>query len=129
MGLRPAAGAAGLPGWHPGAPALPLKVALAVGRGAAAFALAALAWPLNRVAGLRFPQLQRRLQLVDRRLCRRRRPAAPPSGVVLVVYGGLLYLTWWSFDKAPSGFIPMQDKGYLLVNVQLPDAASRAAHR
>jgi len=25
---------------------------------------------------------------------------------------------------APSGFIPAQDKGYLLVNVQLPDAAS-----
>ena len=46
------------------------------------------------------------------------------SAVVLVIYGGLLYLTWWSFDKAPSGFIPPQDKGYLLVNVQLPDAAS-----
>ncbi len=46
------------------------------------------------------------------------------SVLVLLGYGGLLYLTWWSFGKAPSGFIPMQDKGYLLVNVQLPDAAS-----
>jgi hydrophobe/amphiphile efflux-1 (HAE1) family protein len=46
------------------------------------------------------------------------------SIVVLVVYGGLLYLTWWGFQQTPAGFIPQQDKGYLLVNVQLPDAAS-----
>jgi hydrophobe/amphiphile efflux-1 (HAE1) family protein len=46
------------------------------------------------------------------------------SAIVLVVYGGLLGLTYWGFVESPSGFIPMQDKGYLLVNVQLPDAAS-----
>ena len=56
------------------------------------------------------------------------------SAMVLVVYGGLLVLTCWGFTRAPSGFIPMQDKGYLLVNVQLPDAASverteRVMHR
>ncbi len=33
-------------------------------------------------------------------------------------------MTWWSFENTPTGFIPAQDKGYLLVNVQLPDAAS-----
>jgi multidrug efflux pump len=46
------------------------------------------------------------------------------SPVVLLIYVGLLGLTWWSFQKTPTGFIPQQDKGYLLVNVQLPDAAS-----
>jgi multidrug efflux pump subunit AcrB len=46
------------------------------------------------------------------------------SAVVLVVYAGLLYLTYWGFGKAPAGFIPQQDKGYLLLNVQLPDASS-----
>jgi len=46
------------------------------------------------------------------------------SVAVLAVYGGLLLLTAWAFRQAPAGFIPMQDKGYLLVNVQLPDAAS-----
>jgi multidrug efflux pump subunit AcrB len=46
------------------------------------------------------------------------------SAVVLVVYGGLLFLTWWGFTRTPTGFIPQQDKGYLLVNVQLPDGAS-----
>ena len=46
------------------------------------------------------------------------------SVIVLVVYGGLLALTWWRVTSAPTGFIPVQDQGYLLVNVQLPDSAS-----
>jgi hydrophobe/amphiphile efflux-1 (HAE1) family protein len=46
------------------------------------------------------------------------------SLVVLVVYGGLLALTYWEFNRVPTGFVPEQDKGYLLLNVQLPDAAS-----
>ncbi len=46
------------------------------------------------------------------------------SIVVLAAYGGLLYATYYSFDHAPTGFVPQQDKGYLLLNVQLPDAAS-----
>jgi multidrug efflux pump len=46
------------------------------------------------------------------------------SVIVLVVYGGLLGLTWWRMASAPTGFIPTQDQGYLLVNVQLPDSAS-----
>jgi multidrug efflux pump subunit AcrB len=46
------------------------------------------------------------------------------SLAVLLVYGGLLYLTYWGFTHTPTGFIPAQDKGYLLVNVQLPDSAS-----
>jgi multidrug efflux pump subunit AcrB len=46
------------------------------------------------------------------------------SIVVLVVYGGLLAATYWQFVTTPTGFIPQQDKGYLIVNVQLPDSAS-----
>jgi len=48
------------------------------------------------------------------------------SAVVLLGYGGLLYLTYYTMATTPSGFIPAQDKGFLLVNVQLPDAASLA---
>ncbi len=44
--------------------------------------------------------------------------------LVLMAYGGLLYLTYFVITTTPSGFIPSQDKGYLLVNVVLPDAAS-----
>ncbi len=46
------------------------------------------------------------------------------SVVVLAIYGGLLLLTYWQFIRTPTGFIPQQDKGYLLLNVQLPDSAS-----
>ena len=46
------------------------------------------------------------------------------SFVALFGYVGLIYLTYHLFQIAPSGFIPSQDKGYLLVNVQLPDSAS-----
>ena len=46
------------------------------------------------------------------------------SLLVLLVYAGLLGLTYWEFNRVPTGFVPQQDKGYLLVNVQLPDAAS-----
>ena len=46
------------------------------------------------------------------------------SLLVLLVYAGLLGLTYWVFDRVPTGFVPQQDKGYLLLNVQLPDSAS-----
>ena len=41
-----------------------------------------------------------------------------------MLYGGLLVLTYWEFIRTPTGFVPQQDKGYLLLNVQLPDSAS-----
>ena len=46
------------------------------------------------------------------------------TAFVLVVYGGLLGLTYWRFVATPKGFIPAQDMGYLMVNVLLPDSAS-----
>jgi hydrophobe/amphiphile efflux-1 (HAE1) family protein len=46
------------------------------------------------------------------------------SLVALAVYGGLLLLTYWEFRRIPTGFVPDQDKGYLILNVQLPDSAS-----
>jgi hydrophobe/amphiphile efflux-1 (HAE1) family protein len=46
------------------------------------------------------------------------------SLVALLVFAGLLALTYWEFRRTPTGFVPEQDKGYLLLNVQLPDAAS-----
>src|SRR5262245_51127953 len=46
------------------------------------------------------------------------------SVLALVVYVGLLGLTYREFTTVPTGFIPPQDKGYLIVNVQLPDGAS-----
>ncbi len=44
--------------------------------------------------------------------------------LVLVVYAGLLWVTWQAFQVVPSGFIPSQDKQYLIGFAQLPDGAS-----
>src|SRR5262249_38814128 len=46
------------------------------------------------------------------------------SVILLLVYGGLIGLTVLGFRVVPTGFIPEQDKGYLVVNAQLPDGAS-----
>jgi multidrug efflux pump len=46
------------------------------------------------------------------------------SVLVLIVYVGLVGLTGLLFTHVPSGFVPIQDKGYLLANIQLPDSAS-----
>lgn len=44
--------------------------------------------------------------------------------IVGVVYVGLLLATAKLFDSVPGGFIPMQDKQYLIAVAQLPDASS-----
>ncbi|WP_422924279.1 efflux RND transporter permease subunit [Singulisphaera sp. PoT] len=46
------------------------------------------------------------------------------SFLVLIGYGGLLVLTYFVFTKAPIGFVPQQDQGRLIVNVQVPDSSS-----
>ena len=46
------------------------------------------------------------------------------SGVALFIYAGLLGLTALGFAKTPTGFVPQQDKLYLVSAVQLPDAAT-----
>ncbi|TBU77860.1 multidrug efflux RND transporter permease subunit [Pseudomonas daroniae] len=46
------------------------------------------------------------------------------SGIALVVYAGLMGLTYLGFSSTPSGFVPPQDKQYLVAFAQLPDAAS-----
>jgi len=43
---------------------------------------------------------------------------------VLLIYGGMIFLTIMGFKIVPKGFIPDQDKGYLVLNAQLPDGAS-----
>lgn len=46
------------------------------------------------------------------------------SGLALLVYGGLLGLTWFGFQAVPPGFVPMQDKYYLVGIAQLPNGAA-----
>ncbi|MEB0077692.1 efflux RND transporter permease subunit [Pseudomonas sp. CCI3.2] len=46
------------------------------------------------------------------------------TGIAVVVYGGLIVMTWFGFNTTPTGFVPTQDKQYLVTFAQLPDAAS-----
>ncbi|MBH3443155.1 efflux RND transporter permease subunit [Pseudomonas moraviensis] len=46
------------------------------------------------------------------------------SGIALLVYAGLMVLTFFGFSSTPTGFVPGQDKQYLVAFAQLPDAAS-----
>ena len=42
----------------------------------------------------------------------------------LLTYAGLIVLAVYGFQVVPGGFIPAQDKGYLITAIQLPDSAS-----
>ncbi|MCG3198267.1 MAG: Efflux pump membrane transporter BepE [bacterium] len=43
-------------------------------------------------------------------------------GVILLF--ALVAPTWWRFSSMPTGFLPLEDQGYMIASVQLPDAAS-----
>jgi multidrug efflux pump len=80
--------------------------------------------PVNRVLAWAFGLFNRAFDaftggyswMIDKSLRR--------SGIVLAGYGLLLILTVLVYRATPTGFIPQQDQGRLIVNIQLPDAAS-----
>ena len=47
------------------------------------------------------------------------------TGIMLILALGLAALTGWQFTQLPTGFLPTEDQGYMLVHVQLPDASSQ----
>jgi HAE1 family hydrophobic/amphiphilic exporter-1 len=46
-----------------------------------------------------------------------------------LIFAGLVAFTGWWYVQLPTGFIPTEDQGYILLAVQLPDAASQARTR
>ncbi len=80
---------------------------------------------LNRLIGFGFRLFNRGFQTATSAYARLIGGLLRVSVLVLLVYGGLLGLTWLGFTRTPQGFIPSQDMGYLLVSVQLPDSASK----
>jgi multidrug efflux pump len=109
---------------HPEAAAWPAWALPAL----AAFAGGVIGWALrvvlNRTLGYLFVGFNRGFDAITGGYVRVVAVTLRGSLLVLLGYGGLLYLTYHTLSTAPSGFIPTQDKGYLLVNVVLPDAAS-----
>lgn len=46
------------------------------------------------------------------------------SVIMFIIYIGLIAIAVRGFQVIPSGFLPSQDKGYLVVSAKLPDGAS-----
>ncbi len=46
------------------------------------------------------------------------------SAIMMLLFVGVSGLTGWQFVQIPTGFLPIEDQGYLLAAVQLPDSAS-----
>jgi multidrug efflux pump len=80
--------------------------------------------PVNRILARFFKLFNRGFDFVTRIYGRIVGGMLRVSVIVLFVYGGLLGLTALGFTRIPTGFIPTQDKGYLIIDVQLPDSAS-----
>jgi gold/copper resistance efflux pump len=52
------------------------------------------------------------------------RRAVRGSAIVLLLYAGFVGLTWLGFNQVPNGFVPAQDKYFLVGIAQLPSGAS-----
>ncbi len=46
--------------------------------------------------------------------------------IAVPVFLVLAAAAYWGFGSLPTGFLPMEDQGYAMLSVQLPDAASKA---
>lgn len=44
--------------------------------------------------------------------------------IALIIFVGLLGITGVGFQSLPTGFLPIEDQGYAMLSVQLPDASS-----
>jgi len=49
--------------------------------------------------------------------------------VTMLAFVGLVTLAAWWYNRIPTGFLPIEDQGYIIATVQLPDAASQSRTR
>jgi HAE1 family hydrophobic/amphiphilic exporter-1 len=57
------------------------------------------------------------------------RRAVRHVAAMMVLFAALVALTGWWFTRLPSGFLPLEDQGYAIVGIQLPDAAAQVRTR
>ena len=79
---------------------------------------------INQIFGRFFGLFNRGFERASERYGHGVRRLTAIRAVVLGVFAFLLAGTWGLFQLVPGGFIPAQDKQYLIGIVQLPDAAS-----
>ncbi len=81
---------------------------------------------IDRLFGWLFRPFNRLFQTGSHRYQGAVSKALGRRGAVFVVYAVLLVATGLMFKAVPPGFIPTQDKGYLIAGVKLPEGASIA---
>jgi hydrophobe/amphiphile efflux-1 (HAE1) family protein len=79
---------------------------------------------LDRVFGRFFRRFNRGFETFGNTYSRAVHHTVRRSAIALAVYAGLIALTYFGFASVPSGFIPDQDKQYVISVAQLPAAAS-----
>ncbi|MBV8852094.1 MAG: efflux RND transporter permease subunit, partial [Sinobacteraceae bacterium] len=79
---------------------------------------------MDRVFGRFFARFNRGFERAGNGYSRATTTIVRRTGIALIVYGGLIALTWLGFSGVPGGFIPDQDKQYLIAIAQLPPAAT-----
>jgi HAE1 family hydrophobic/amphiphilic exporter-1 len=47
----------------------------------------------------------------------------------MLIFVGLVAFTAWWYGRVPTGFLPVEDQGYIIASIQLPDAASQTRTR
>lgn len=45
--------------------------------------------------------------------------------VMLILFAGFVTATYFGFLRVPTGFVPLEDDGLVMINVQMPDGASQ----
>lgn len=48
------------------------------------------------------------------------------AGRYMLIYAGILALLGYSYLRLPESFVPVEDQGYMIVDIQLPPGATRA---
>src|SRR5499425_2088445 len=84
----------------------------------------ALSRVMNRVFGGFFGRFNRAFARAGDQYSRALGLTMRHGAIALAIYAGLIVLTAFSFRLVPDGFIPAQDKQYLVAVAQLPPAAS-----
>jgi HAE1 family hydrophobic/amphiphilic exporter-1 len=49
---------------------------------------------------------------------------AAHAGLMTIIAFAIMALAFWGLARVPTGFLPIEDQGYLLVAIQLPDGAA-----
>ena len=79
---------------------------------------------MDSVLGRFFKRFNRGFQAAGNTYSRVVTQTVRRSGLAVIVYGGLIVLTYFGFNAVPTGFVPDQDKQYVIGIAQLPPAAT-----